>query len=461
MSNLMKKCGILLLALVLVCGLFAGCGEDSGTAEVGGNNSQTATEPAGKTKLVLWSTYGTYGTQYMKALVDSFNDSQDEYVLAVSRGSDASGIRVKMQTSDPENYPSLICGTSTTMAAYAKAKYVAPLQQFIDADSEKWTDGLYDAVRRCYTDTEGNLLGIPTGVSFNGYLVNLDLLEAAGYTGEDLTSFEKIAQIATEAVEKDLCKYGISFASGVDLVDMLTMQGVDIVDADNGYGGNATKSVLMEGESNAALTKAANIIAELFRKGVALDYGYGADCAAIFKSNNLLFWKCTNSSTHNIFTSSSSIRWAFIPSVGVDENAKFKGCALSEGTGIFICNTGNEKEMQGAYEFMKHISKAENQFHFTTGIGYVPYTVEATEIYMPWAEENFPSASAILEMLKNSPKELGLPFVDVGGEINIAMGDLIGDIAAYPDGDVASFIEDASNAIDNGLKIYAMRNEGA
>ena len=58
---------------------------------------------------------------------------------------------------------------------------------------------------------------------------------------------------------------------------------------------------------------------------------------------------------------------------------------------------------------------------------------------MPWAEENFPSADTILQMLKNSPKELGLPFVDVGGEINIAMGDLIGDIAAYPDGDIDTF----------------------
>ena len=41
------------------------------------------------------------------------------------------------------------------------------------------------------------------------------------------------------------------------------------------------------------------------------------------------------------------------------------------------------------------------------------------------------------------------------------MGDLIGDIAAYSDGDIDSMIEDASNAIDNGLRIYAMRNEGA
>ena len=461
MKKVIKKCGILLLVLALVCATFAGCGGSGDSSNGEADSAKKPAEEGGKTKLILWSTYGTYGTQYMKELVDGFNDSQDQYVLEVSSGSDASGIRVKMQTSDVKNYPSLICGTSTTMASYAKAKYVAPLQQFIDADEDKWTETMYEAVRNCYTDTEDNLLGIPTGVSFNGYLVNVDILEAAGYTVADLTSFEKIAGIATDAVKKGLCKYGISFASGVDLVDMLTMQGADIVDADNGYAGEATKSVLMEGESNAALKKAAGLIADLFHEGVALDYGYGADCAAIFKSNNLLFWKCTNSSTHNIFTSSSSIRWAFVPSVGVDENAAYKGCALSEGTGIFICNTGNEKEMQGAYEFLKYIAQPENQFKFTTGIGYVPYTTEATEIYMPWAEENFPSASSILEMLKNSPKELGLPFVDVGGEINIAMGDLIGDIAAYPDGDVDSFIQDASNAIDNGLMIYAMRNEGA
>jgi len=454
MKKSMKKWSVLLLAFTLLCGTLSGCGK-------GGTGAGGSVDAEGKTKLVLWSTYGTYGTQYMNDLVEKFNESQDEYVLEVSSGSDASGIRVKMQTSKVENYPSLICGTSTTMASYAKAKYVAPVQQFIDKDEEKWTEGMYEGVKKCYTDTNGNLIGIPTGVSFNGYLVNVDILEDAGFKLEDLTSFEKIAEAARTAVDKDLCKYGISFSGGVDLVDMLTMQGADIVDADNGYSGTAEKSVLLEGESNKAVKKATKLISELFKDGIALDYGYGSDCAAIFKSNNLLFWKCTNSSTHNIFTSSSSINWAFIPSVGVDENAEFKGCALSEGTGIFICNTGDEKEMQGAYEFLKFIAKPENQFAFTTGIGYVPYTTEATEIYLDWAKENFPSAPTILEMLNNSPKELGLPFVDVGGEINIALGDLIGDIAADPSGDIDTYIEEASKAIDNGLKIYSMRNEGA
>lgn len=448
-----RKWGILLLAALLVCGIFTGCGK--------GDSGSGGTSKDGKTKLVLWSTYGTYGTQYMKKLVDGFNDSQNEYVLEVSSGSDASGIRVKMQTSKVENYPSLICGTSTTMASYAKADYVAPLQQFIDADSEDFTAGMYEAVRQCYSDTDGKLIGHPTGVSFNGYLVNEDVLKDAGYTLDDLTSFEKIAEIARTAVGKGLCKYGISFTGGVDLVDMLTMQGVDIVDADNGYSGDVTKSLLLEGETNAALTKATNIMGKLLKDRIALDYGYGSDCASIFKSNDLLFWKCTNSSAHNIFESSSSINWAFIPSVGLDDNAQYKGYTLSEGTGIFICNTGNEKEMKGAYEFIKYIAKPENQFIFETGIGYVPYTKEATDKYLDWAKENFPSAPRLLEMLKNTPKELGLPFVDVGGEINTALGNLIGNISATPNGDIASYIKEASDAIDKGIKIYATRNKGA
>lgn len=450
-TTTLKKWGLFLLAVIAACGLLSACGK-------GGDSSNTK---GGKTKLVLWSTYGTYGTQYMKELVDGFNDSQDEYELEVSSGSDASGIRVKMQTSKVENYPSLICGTSTTMASYAKADYVAPLQDFIDKDNEDFTAGMYDAVRQCYSNTDGKLIGHPTGVSFNGYLVNVDILEEAGYSVEDLTSFEKINEIARAAVGKKLCKYGISFSGGVDLVDMLTMQGADIVDADNGYSGKVTKSLLAEGATNAAATKATGMIAKLLKDGIALDYGYGADCAAIFKSNDLLFWKCTNSSAHNIFTSSSSIHWAFVPSVGIDESAEFKGYTLSEGTGIFICNTGDEKEMQGAYEFIKYIAKPENQFIFETGIGYVPYTEEATPEYLEWAEEYFPSAPKILEMLKNTPKELGLPFVDVGGEINTALGNLIGNVAADPEGDLASYIKEASDAIDKGLSIYEMRNEGA
>ena len=448
-----KKWMALLMSLLLLGGLLIGCGSKTGSGDSGSESAD------GRTKLVLWSTYGTYGTQYLNDLIDKFNKSQDSYILESSSGSDASSIRAKMQSSKVENYPSLICGTSTTMTAYAEAAYVAPLQQFMDADSEDWNAGMFDAVRYAYSDQDGKMIGYPVGVSCNGYLVNVDLLKQAGYTLEDLTSFEKVVGIATTAVKQGICKYGLAFYSGVDVLDMLTMQGVDIVDGGNGYAGEVTKSLLLEGESNAAIAKGVQLISKMYKDGVALDYGYGSDCSSIFKSNDLLFWKCTNSSTHNVFSANSGIDWAFIPSLGVDENAEFKGNALSEGTGIFICNTGDEKEMQGAYEFIKFLSQPENQNYFAQGIGYLPYTEEAKVEYLEWAKENFPSADDLLNKLSNTPKELQLPYTAVGGEINLAFADLLGAISVNPEGDMNSYIEDASSAIDAALKIYEMRKE--
>ncbi len=451
-KQIRKRTMALLMVVMLIGGVLNGCGKSKSGSEDSGTTSS-----GGTVKLVLWSTYGTYGTQYLKNLIDKFNDSQSDYVLEVSSGSDAGTIRSKMQSSKVENYPSLICGTSTTMTAYAEADYVVPLQQFIDADSEDWNAGMFDAVRYAYSDQNGKMIGYPVGVSCNGYLVNVDLLTEAGYQMKDLTSFEKIVEIATNAVNRKVCKYGLAFYDGVDILDMLTMQGVDIVDGGNGYSGEVTKSLLLEGESNATLKKVVGLISKMYQGGVALDYGYGSDCSSIFKANDLLFWKCTNSSTHNVFSANSGINWAFIPSVGVDENAKFKGNALSEGTGIFICNTGDEKEMQGAYEFIKFLSKPENQNYFAQGIGYLPYTEEASKEYLEWSKENFPSAENLLDMLSNSPKELQLPYVAVGGEVNLAFADLLGTISVKPTGDADSYIETASSAIDSALKIYKMR----
>ena len=238
MKQIMKRCVAVLMLLTLIAGVFCGCGAQEQKPAAEGNVS--VEEDNGPVKLTLWSTYGTYGTRYLNTLIEKFNSTQDQYVLESSSGLDASTIRAKMQSSKVENYPSLICGTSTTMTAYAEADYVAPLQQFLDADSEDWNAGMFDAVKFAYSDRDGKMVGYPVGVSCNGYLVNVDLLTEAGYKVEDLTSFEKIVEIATKAVNQGLCKYGLAFYNGVDILDMMTMQGADIVDGGNGHSGEVT-----------------------------------------------------------------------------------------------------------------------------------------------------------------------------------------------------------------------------
>ena len=439
------------MAALLACSVFTGCSK-------GGNGGDDKVSKDGVVQLTLSSSYGNYGSQYLKELVKKFNNSQDEYFLTVPQGGSVETIHTKLLVSDPENYPSIICGKPTTIASYAEADYVAPLQQFIDADSEDITATMYPAVVASYSDKEGNIIGHPMGVSCNGYMVNEDILAKLGYTLDDLTSFEKIANIATQAVKKGYCQYGISFSSsGTDFLDMMCMQGADCVDAGNGYTGDATKSVVLEGESYTALKKATDIYAKLYKDKVALEYGYGSDCATIFRSNQILFWKCTNSSVHNMVDNSGGVKWAFIPSVGIDENAKFKGGVLSEGTGLFICNTGNEKEMQGAYEFVKFVNEAENQVYFEQNIGYIPYTTEAEVLYREWSDVNFTSASRMLKMFADTSSDLRLPYVPISMELISAFGDLMSYVSADPSGDLDSYIQSTSDRINDGIKIYAQR----
>ena len=459
-----RKVLSLLLVLTLACSGIAGCGGGSGNKGQEGNNDKPGSEGSssdGVIELTLWSTYGTYGSQYMNDLIDQFNESQDKYYLTSSGGYDSTTLRSKMQSSKVENYPSLITGNSTMLGAYGAADYVVPIQEFIDKDSEDWTAGMFDSVRNCYCDNEGNMIGCPVGVSCNGYIVNVDLLKEAGYTLDDLTSFEKIAEIAKKAVSSGLCEYGLSFNNGVDILDMLVRQGMDVVDADNGFSGEATKSLLLEGETNKALTDISEIISDLYVSGAALEYGYNGLNASLFKANDLLFWKCTNSSVHNVLDASNGIDWVFIQSVAVDDNAKYKEGAISEGTGIYVCNTGDEKEMQGAYEFIKFLSQPENQCYFSEGIGYLPYTEEAAEQYKEWAEENFPSAIAVLDALASSPAELKLPYTAVISDIITACAELIGNISVSPEGDLESYIMDANISIEAAFEIYRMRNQSS
>lgn len=454
-----KKSRLLAIVLVvaLVCTGIFGCGKSGDSGKTG-----NSTDADGVTKLTFWCTYGTYGFSHLDELVKRFNESQDKYSVTMINNGSASDVRTKLMTTKQEYYPSVFCGTPTTISSYATVDYVKPISSFIENDEDKWTDGMYEVVKAAYSDLEGNMIGAPLGVSSAGFMVNVDILEAAGYKLEDVTNYEKMAEIMRAATKKGLCKYGITYASGVDLLDMLTMQGVNFVDADNGYSGTPTKSLLLEGETGAAIKKAMELYAGLYKDGIAYPFGAGGGGTgqSSFLAGDLLFWTCTNSYAHTLVDANPEFEWAFVPSVGVDANAKYMGSALSEGTGLFICDTGDEAEMQGSYEFIKFLAQPENQIYWSTNLGYVPYTEEAANSsdYVEWMEANFPSAKTVSQMLQNKPEGLGLPYVGIGNELLTANYNLFSSVAADPSGNIDDYIKEAAARIDEAIEIMALRN---
>ena len=452
-----QKLLALILALTLVCTLLTGCGR--GKADEEGGKKGTTTD--GKTELVLWSVYIDDGVDALYSLVDKFNETSDKYHLTMEYGGSQSQMRQKLATYDKKYYPSLFMCEPAAIYDYENGGYVKPLQDFLDKDSDKWTDDIFDVAKMTYSNKDGKMLGGIMGISVKGYFVNVDMLKAAGYQLEDITSFEKIAEIAQAAYDKGLCKYGYTPYESYEMQNMLCYQGVDILDNDNGFSGDPTKCLLGEGETYASLKKMTEIYSKMSQNG---SYYYGAggvSGASMFINRQLLFWAGTNSYVFNIKDVDLSFEWAFVPLVGVDENAKYKNCAMPEGTGLFIADTGDEAEMQGAYELIKFFAQPENQIEWCTYRGYVPYTNEVanSEGWLTWSAEYFPSSAALMEKIKNTPAELRLPYSPVAAAMNSACSRLSSMMSTDPKGDLDAFIQEITANVNKSINLLKMREK--
>ncbi len=497
-----------LLAALMVCVAFGGCGKsknkdkdgtgsvDSAVSETGGESegaagtgsetngngagtgsangtagkTSSAAPAKGTTEIVWWCTYDTRKDVALQQIVKNYNASQKQYRVKCLQMGSAGALVTKMMTLTKKNYPSLFNGTPYTLSTVADGTFAAPIQDFLDKDTDKWTNDMFETVKQSYRDRNGRLIGIPIGVSVTGWSVNLDMLgktkkpDGSFYSLSDCTSYESIAEIAIAAKDqKTTPKYGISFNRGTNIHDMLRVQGVDIVNNENGWKTTPTKSLLDSGAPHDALKKFATITAELYQKGVAYPQSGGSGgwtFAPDFNRGNILFWANTNSyiADVNDNVGKPAFKTAWIATTGVDNGAKYRGQCLSEGTGVFIANTGDKTEMQGAYEFLKYTAKTEAQEIWCTTTSYVPYTnkAAASSKITTWQKSNFPEADAVINTLKSSTNKLKGTYGEVNATIEDALLDITTALSADPNKNIESLIKTAHQAINNAAASQAL-----
>lgn len=446
-----KKLLTLMFAFVLVCMGLTGCGGSS--SEDGSKTS------SGKTELVLWMTYGDDSYDGLEKLVDMFNEQSEDYHLTMEYGGTTTETIQKLNSLGKESYPSLFTGSPDVLYEYANAGYVTPLQEFLDKDDDQWDDDIIGAAKKAYTDKNGDMVGGILGISAKGWMVNVDMLKEAGYTLDDITSMEKVAEITKAAHDKGLCKYGYTPYSGNEIVDILTYQGVDVFDGDNGYADSISKCLYTEGETHTVLSKLMKLYAGL---GDAFYYGAGGSSGtSMFVNKQMLFWGCTNSFVYTLSGMNMDFEWAFVPYVGVDDNAKYKDCAIAEGTGLFIANTGDEAEMQGAYEVIKYFSTVEAQLAWCTYRGYIPYTNEAlkNEGWTTWRDASFPSATVLEEQMMNTTSDIKLPYSQIGKTLIENTGKLHSKISSDPTGDIETYIKEVTENINQAIELMNLRGQ--
>jgi len=201
----MKKVVSVLLAVMLVVSLAAGCGNSK--SDDSGNSSETE----GKIKITFWAGLTGDDQQAMADLVTKFNSEQDNIEVdwySVTWGE----IFTKLSAaSNTDSGPDVMLMHPTDLATYAGKEMIIPLDDLIegmDINTADYSDTIWSG-----NQVDGTQYGIPIDFHSMGMFINLDKFEEAGLTAEDakVKSVDEFNALCEKLVGDD--QYAIGLGS--------------------------------------------------------------------------------------------------------------------------------------------------------------------------------------------------------------------------------------------------------
>ena len=463
----------MILALAMVLSLVAcGTSTPAETEAPAGNEAPVETEapvveePAGVTEIVWWTYFGDTNIGYLQTIVDAFNESQTAYHLTIEFQGGQSEVNAKLASTVQSELPALFNCAVENVAMCDAAPYCANLQQFVDADTSEWAEleGTWGALRAAYSDGNGDLVGYPCGYSYPGVYYNAELLAEAGIDPATLTDMTAIYEACKKLVEGGYCTYGIGFhPDGYYPTATIGREGLIAYNNRNGYDGQITECLYVSDETvNAALTEMLTAYQKLHAENLCVPYGsdYQADIIPQIAAGECAMMIGVVSMTTKILKAvDGQFEVGIVPLPSCTADGKRTG-EPAGGTGIFVGDNGDAAQMQGAYEFIKFLSKGEWSAHFAVSTGYLAPNQQAydSETYQNFLTNVWPQAAEIYKSLANSDDSASNPYIPISNEMKAANKLMIETVSSDPNADIAAVIQTAYESIQEAIELYNLSN---
>lgn len=455
----MKKILALVLAAVMALAITA-CGKSATT-------TTTTTESSGPVDVVLWTYYGDTNIGYLQKIADEFNASQTKYVVSIEFQGSQSEVNAKLQSTAKNELPAMFNGAVENVAMFANAEYCTPLQGYITADKDGWPElkTTWDSIRAAYCDDKGNQVGYPCGYSYGGIFYNADMLEKAGINAADIQSFDDLYAACEKLVKGGYCTYGVGFhPDGFYFNAALGREGIQAYDNGNGYKGGITKCLYMDdAKVHAALTTMLTDYQKLYANNLAIAFGsdYQGEIIPQLASGDCAMMVGVVSMTTKILKSvNGAFKVGIVPMISATENGKRTG-EPAGGTGTYICNNGNADQMQGAYEFIKWMSKGDEAAFFATSTGYLAPNKDAYDStgYQEYVTKTFPAVSTVYDSLAKSDDSANNPYIPISNEMKAANLLAIQTVTGDTTASVEDAIKTACDSIQEAIELYNAANK--
>ena len=292
-----------------------------------------------------------------------------------------------------------------------------------------------------------------------------DLLKKAGVDPASIQSFDDLYDASKTIVDGGFATYGIGFfANGAMFNVALGREGVQAYNNENGLNGQPVTECLYDSDTTVhdSIYNMLSIYQKMGAEKLCVPYGadYQSEIIPQMASGDCAMMMGVISMTTKVLDAAAgNFEVGVIPMPSASESGKRTG-EPAAGTGTYVCDNGNEKAMQGAYEFIKFASTGEQAGYFASATGYIAPNQEAYDsaAYKTYREETFPGISVVYDSLAKSDSSATNPYVAISNEMRDANKVAMETAATDPTADINTVITTAKDSIQEALDIYNQSN---
>lgn len=388
----------LLLASLMIGGVFTGCGSSSTSQSSG----------SGKTvQITFWHSMSGKNGQALTKMVNDFNSSHKNIkVNAQYQGKYDDAINKLKSAERAKNGPDVMQAYDIGTRFMIDSGWVKPMQDFID--SEKYDVSNLEPNIVGYYTVNNKLYSMPFNSSTPILYYNKDAFKAAGLNPDNPPkTFSELESAAEKLTKKDgsgkVTQYGFAMAIyGWFFEQFIVKQGQNY--ANNGNGREKAPTAV-EFDKNGSGIKVLNEWQKLVKSGNAANFGRNEDDTenAFIAGKTAMYIESTAdlSAVLNGIGGRFEVGTAALPSF---DGVKDGGVSIG-GASLWALDSKDTAKEKATWEFIKYMVSPEQQAYWASQTGYFPVTKKAYSVQtMKDNLQKKPQFQTAIDQLHNSPK---------------------------------------------------------
>ncbi len=371
----------LLIVLSLMMSLFAGCApaeeapaSDATATEESTDTAEQTDEPAEKVDLRFMDIIPNEarGAQF-QAMVEAYNAQSDVATVTFeSTPWDTAHEKLVTQGSTGD-LPDVFIKHNSWMSEFVQAGWVVDLADYYD-NSFEYKDSFIPYVSDVLIEydqreTWGGIYGLPDGLTTHGMFVRTDWIEEAGYTVEDIDTWDDLFEVAEAINDPSNDKYAFAYRGGRGGGDQM---GMYVMSELGGYVYDEEGNCLFNTEEGiAAIERYTDIFMNNMTPEDSINWAY-AEMVQGFTSG---LSGILNQTTEVVATCNDSMEdgtWTVIPFPRSSD-----GNIYSKADSFLLSMGSNTEYQDQAFDFMSYMLTPEVNLEYCKVNLYIPVMVGA------------------------------------------------------------------------------------